>query len=663
VPAQGDACPKQQYAHIGYPNVADESAIEALPNELLVRVLPVPWIAALVCSRWREMIDVRPAGNVTLSNRKRTRDLRASSVLDLWGSRPPDEIHTILYGALRGATLAHLLPLLVASDQPVHVDYALKLWFDEDRSIDWIEAYEWVAVHRQLDARFDAAWPDHVSSRANLDCNHNPSDVRAFASCVLLSMAARHTQSPDVLQKIAALCRRDDYTLRKAALVAIAADRHDVFGAFLYLYAQHLYGDDVSGAQHPFNEHAVGASRHNAVVDAFKMFYAAAGTYGSLACVHIIDLFLFHKSVTPSMIMSPAWAAHMRCKLCGGANLNRDGEWCVLGKIGCIMLYCVTMRTTHLQRAAIAADRPETLGAYLRADRNLKPEPILGDAARLGKARLCDAILAACPDVGATARCEAIDDISNDIPFTIEGVRWLASQTWYSPQDRQTVRYMLDDLFYGHRRTVRGVGTVASDAVRLRNTIEAVGLMVDRWPALLCSALTDQHYRVSSMLAACILHEEDNACSKEDLFGALVRHLDRCNVFPCGGGGGGGSPMANAWSYLIDAVGLAVRRPIDQRTHCPLCRAARLAIVFAHIAMRCHDNPCNDIADTLDRDTGIRVHAGTIKLRAIPSDYAGRTLLGHTTHSYEHLRAFDDATRYLAQHNLLANNKNNNGAV
>ena len=581
------AYPKGQHEHVQHSDVADESPIQMLPNELLIRLLPEPWIAALVCSRWYEMVGALSAiGAVSSTN---SRVLCASSILELWGRRPPDEIHAILYSVISDATLAHLLPLLIASDRPANVDYVLKLWSDENRPITETEAAQWIAAHRQLDPRFNASWPKHIPSRAGLDCNHGPHDVRAIAFCVMLSTVALHTQSPRVLREIAALCPNGDSALRKAALVAVTRDRHNVLGALLYLYAQHIHGDDARCRP---DKSVAYASQHNAVIDTFKAIYVVAGTYGSLECAHIADLFLFCVSVTPSMIMSPAWSDHMRCKLCDtavGARKNR--LQCALGTIGCIMLHCATMRTTHWLRAAIAADRPEMLGPYMGVDGNTELGPILGDVARLGKTHFCEAVLSASPNTNAATLCGSIDAVSNDMPFTIEGMRWLASQAWYTPRGEYTIHRILDNLFCVRDFTVRGIGTVADDTARLHNTVEALGLIAGRWPALLRGALARERHWVSLILVACVLHKGDSHAGG-DLFAVVAGYLNLCGVFPHPG-----SPIVGAWSYLIDAG-----RSRNAKAHCALCACASLESVFARIVEQHQDALCGDDICPLDRD-------------------------------------------------------------
>jgi len=541
------------------------TSIESLPVELLDPLLAPPWISALVCSRWRDL------AGANVDSREEKRTLYASSALSVFGHLLPCEIHVALQSVLQEATYAHTLPLLLASEQAVCVDYALDLWSDKARAIGNAEAAQWAIAHSQIESRFDTTWPDHIRERAHLICDHDLADVRAIASCVLLSVVARRTHSPHVLQRAASLCSRNQRALCKAIFVAAADDRRDIMGALLYLYAQYFL--------RPQSVRILQRVQHQSTVNMLATVHTVIGTWASTGCALVISLFHPRNCVAPAMIMAPFWSDHIQCQRCAlvSAAGHDDGvEKCALSRLGQALARDSRMCTTMWIGAAIAADRPETLDMYVACFRDDPLPSIFGDAARMGKARLCKAIMAARPDIDGPAWRAAVNAACEISPFTLEGVRWLATQAWYWPQ--QTVPFhAVNDIFCSN---TQGTG----HTVQMRNAVDALGIMVDAWNQATKAALFDRHASIGGLLVSCIIHDEcdPGGSGRGGLLDALVGHLQRCD-FMTMSWLETGSQMTHPWAYLITKTTKIMSRG---HINCKLCRDTPMSIVFGHLLRR-----------------------------------------------------------------------------
>jgi len=618
--------------------------IQMLPNELLETVLSIPWRDALVCSRWRDIADMSFMDQARMGNGY-ARTVRASSLLSRWGHMPPLQIRAVLEGVLYNASQAHLLPLLLASNNPIHVDYALGIWSDDRRPMDDTEVAQWMALHDQLESRFDATWPKDICKRIHLDCDHRADGPRAVASCVLLTLTVRHTHQPDVLYKVASFCHANGYALRKAAFVATADDRANALGALLHLYAQHIFGDD-NAAKRPNAETgkivAGPQSRPNAVLNLFQTLYVVAGTHGSLECARIIDLFPFRKSVTMSMIMPPSWCKHAQCQSCD--STDGDGVCRALARVCEITLCCTTMRTLYWLRAAIAADRPEMMGLFARDDATSMGHSVFADTARQGKASFSDAMMAARPHKTANYWCDVVNESQSTVPFTIGGVRWLASQAWYLPQERGVCR-ILEDLFCQRTAAGRDHQMRTDNAARLANTVEAMGLLARRYPVSVRLALGNEVQWLKSLLVACAFHDAHQ--EGRDLFGALIGHMDTCHIFARPGS----CAMSRAWAYLIARCG-AMQQSTTQK-HCLLCDGKCMVLVFACILKRYLVTPSSTNNGTMCPCARgheiIEVHVKIAELKPLPYRYA-KPMRSNTCN---HGGSCGAALQYLGQHGLL----------
>jgi len=585
--------------------------IQLLPNELMGMILGDPdtvWASALVCTHWRDIVGARPTRDTAQSKEKHMRPFYASSALSALGHLPPAQVQTALESVLPMVTLAHLMPLLVASDKPEHVDYALRLWSHEDRSIDVAEAVQWHTAHGLLESRFYAAWPRHVRKLRHVDCNHPMDDVRAIASCVILSVAARHTCSPDVLQKVALSCLSDQKALHKAAIIAAAYDRRDTLGALLYLYAQRIDEAEFASIQRGKLDVAdVGRSQHT-VTKLFRTLYVMTGTYGSVECARTIDLFPMSDGdddTTPLAIMPQKWHERLHCRSCG-ADPRRISEPCALTAIQDAMGGYTRMRKRYWLKAAIAADRPETLDLYLADAVDGDRARILGDTARLGKRRFARATVASCADTGADALCVAINNLESTTPFTLEGVRWLSEQPWYSPQASTFLR-ILENV------GGRSCGIYTTEAERLRNTVDMLDVATERWPTIVQAVMHGRRDWIGILLVLCIVR--GSACGERDLLGTLVGHLDRCALIDTPRAG---SVVERVWSYLIETVTAHAAAPVRHRMEYPArAYTMPMAGVFVSLLIR--------YEKTLHGDRGI---LGPIGLVPLSRDLARRALFG-----------------------------------
>ena len=627
---EGDAKGGEHGQCLNETTIACEPIIQQLPNELLGMILADSYAAcanALVCSRWRDLVDVLH-GRDTHTYGKRVRLLPASSALSTLAHLPPVGIDMALQSVLPVATAAHLLPLLIASGKPEHIDYALGLWADESRTIDHVEAAQWIAAHDRLEARFDPAWPHTVQPRRFLDCNHDNGNVRAIASCVMLSVAARHTHQSSTLWSVSQVCRVNPLALRKAAYVAAAEDRRDALGVILHLYARSIF--DYDSARHFFGPcDSINMERRQYMDAACMMatLHTIVGTYGSLECAKTIDLFHRHKSITPLTIISPAWYYENGTRYDAGTVGDIDG---LLDALRVLLGGRADMRETKWLAAAIVADRPEMLDLY-SADVPTGEFRAFADAARLGKRLFCEAIMARIHLGTASPWCNMIDAPDNAIPFTLEGVRWLADQAWYAPR-AGTVLCVMDNLFCERAQVC------ASRLKRLCDTIDALGLMAERWPAAVQTALVGRHDRIGPLLVSCIMLADN--CKERDLFDVLMGHLDRCALIETLSTA---SAVERAWSYLCDVVAANAVSPNWRTwTGCDPCMDTPMVVVFGTLLNRYLRTPSGNIG----------AH-GQVELRPLHRDHVLHTLDG-TRHSLSkddsHLQS---ALRYLEQHGLL----------
>lgn len=612
----------------------DDSQLQMLPNELLSMIVGDPrvvWASALVCSRWHAIVNVLYERNVH-AHGKRVRLLHASSALSTLGHMSSLAIRGSLKKVLHEVTLAHLLPLLVASNNPQHVDYALDMWSDECRLIDDAEAAEWIAAHDRLEARFDAEWPDTVCHRSHLRCDHATNDVHSIASCVLLSVAARHTHQPDTLHSVTRFCRANARAFCKAAYIATAEDRRDALGTILYLYALHAVA--IEGVPLPFHPGDSGATTRHWHSDATRMFttlYVVAGTHGSLECAKTIDLFHQRGGVTgPSAIVSPSWYYEndtMRT-LFAIESVDRSHALIALNDIMAAG-HGPMMRKRHWIWAAMIADRPEMLDLYSAGRAEGWESFVFASVASLGKRRFCDALMSRFPGRAASSWNAIVNNPDNVAPFAVEGVRWLAAQTWYEPHEG-TVLCIINDLFS------EKTGVPTTRLQRLCDTIDALGLLVERWPLAVRSDLADQRDRIASLLVSCIMRAGD--CRERDLIEVLVNHLDCCALVDTSCSG---SRVERAWSYVCDTVAANAMVPALSWVGCDPCVDTPMAIVLGTLLNRYQRTP-SDHAEA----------HGRIRLRPLCRDHAVRTIDGNrqSAKSVLHLRS---ALEYIKRHDLL----------
>jgi len=593
-------------------DAAQEPPIQGLPNELLAMIFSVPWTSALVCPHWYDIVRAsHPCA------KRAGRSLRASSALSALGHLPPCEIQMVLESVLDRATTAHLLPLLIASGQPTHIDHALKVWSDTGRVIDGAEATDWASAHDRVESRFDTLLSNRICDRVHVCCDHEPTDVRSIASCVLLSVAARHAHASDILKRVALFCRMDSKALRKVIFVAAAEDRDDVLGALLYLYAQYVM--DIAAS-----------AWREATLQMFETLHAIVGAYASVRCTRILDAFHFNDGITPSMIMPVAWGDHLRCERCGvvAAGGNAD-KTCALMGLEKVLAYNAFMREAHWLRAAIAADRPETLGAYASVFLGDPLPSVFGKVVRMGKPRFCEAIMAAHPEITSSAWSAAIDAPHNNPRFTLGGVRWLAAQPWYSPHSDTLIRILsanIPDDENGY--------TLADSVAAARNAVDALGVMIDRWPKDTRRVLLSRSTRIGVSLVSCVL---DNDGGTGDLLGMLMDHLERCGIIRTRTSG-----LADLWSYMVCAMavdasdGNCGRRlgRCKPRDGFPVC------YVFARL-LRLY----------LARQESVGVHA-TVALSPVPRDYGKRAVCGCLLPS-RYDASIQETLAYLAQHGLV----------
>jgi len=634
----GDSCRVRRGTHT---NDLNDTPIDLLPNELLVRILPAPCVSALVCSRWRDITDAHLAKGSACLKDRRTRSVCVSMVLDMCGDRSLHGIQIVLRGLLGNVTLAHLLPLLIATGRPEHATHAIKLWSGENHCIDRAEAAAWIDAHRSLESRFDAAWPDNIQPRFCLDCDHKPTHMHAIASCVLLSVAARHTRCPIALGKFALFCRTDERALRKALALAAASDRRDVLGALLCLYAQHLEGNAArcptdKGPQ-PLDRNSKSGSHNGNVLEMFQTLYIVVGTYGSLECAETLDLFLYRDDVEPQIIMSPSWSDRIDAKPRRTISLARADR--NMARTLTALNDAVFGRTVLLGErwlsAAIAADRPEMLDLYLsHCDRSFGQHPDLADAARAGKIRFSHAIMARCPRAVAGYWRDRVNNWLNFMPFTLEGIRWIATQAWYHPCEN-TIRRVLDDLFCESTSVCH-----PTRMERLSDAIDALGIMADMWPERVRASLRDKRDRIGALLVASIVR---GASLKErDLFEALAEHLDNCGLIETDRSG---SIVERVWAYLADiavtdaAVGTLLWERCD-----PCVRDTPMALVFVALLNRHKDTPPAGDSGTLDR----------LALAPLSYECAIRAFYGRMRYiSKEGDVVLDSSLARLAYHGLL----------
>jgi len=490
----------------------DVAPIGSLPNELLAMILPSPWTSALVCSRWRDLGDAlleRPR-NV------RARRLYASSALFVLGHLPVAEIYATLQSIVGEPTLAHLLPLLAASDRSDYNEYVYDVWSDKERTIDEAEAAQWIAAHSEIESQFGALWPDTICDRRDMMCDHNHADVRAMGSCVLLSVTARHTHSPAVLRRMALFCSADPNALRKAILVAAAKDHDDVLGALLYIYAQHPTASSWVASGGTYME-------RNAALDMFSALHVTVGIYASVRCVRVLDVFRSHGSMSSTEIMSPRWSYHARReRYTFGPNGGNDCELRALNRLKTLFNHTLSMRTRYWLSAAITADRPETLEAYVSYRPDDRLPLIFGHTVRMGKPRFCEAIMAMRPETPHAVWTTTIDRLrDDDALFTVEGVRWLAAQAWYSPGDGVLAR-AISNILNGESPT-NPIESPVHDAV------DALGIMAHRWTEATRAVLLDEYNQIRASLVTGVLCISD-AADKSSLLNTLTGHFERCGV-------------------------------------------------------------------------------------------------------------------------------------
>lgn len=608
-------------------------SIESLPNEVLAAIIhdlaiaasAVP-ICALVCRRWRDVADMYPRGHNIRTPKRRK--LCASSVLSMTGSMTSKEIHSLIESIVETPTLAHLLPILVASDRPDLIDCALNLCFDGKRVIDAAETAAWVDAHAQIDARFDSLWPDDVCDRTHLDCNHAPADVRSIASCVLLSVASRHTRAPAVIAAMASLCHADERALRKAISVAATEDRHDTMGALLYLYAQH------SGASTVWHESAS---------HMLETLYATVGTWASIECARVIDAFHYCEHTSPLVLMSRLWSDSVCGRQCDAASAVGDENVPrALDKLKDILAHNWPMRTTHWLRAAVVADRPEMLDMYT-ARAGVDPLPLIfDDAMRAGKLRFCRVIIAAHPEIGPATWATMIDDPFYSGRFTLGGVCWLAAQTWYSPRTDVPARAI--NCILHNSGPSRAKTAHIGHAVSARNAVDALGVMLARWPTITSASLREQPHHMGPLIVACVLHDKDNSHGLEHgLLGALLGHLERCGIIMATPG----SSVASLWSCLIDQMGIDRTLCAREQVGCLVCHSMPMAAVFERLLRRHLGTlPIEHSANNDSKECVVE------KLESMPRARVERSLYGHGPVDLDHA-LLDQALSYLAQNGLL----------
>lgn len=640
--ASTDATCKEQ--HSQQANGAAESLAQRLPNELLGAILDessVAWTNALVCSRWHALVDALSLQYGPEAECKRVRPLHASSALDALRHLSPTKIQGVLESVLPVATPAHLLPLLAASDEPNHLKHIIDLWSDEERPMDSAESAQWIKAHRQIESRFDPLWPGRVRKRIRARCDHYPTDVRSIASCVLLSVAARSTCSPAVLNGLARFCRDDEKALRKATLVAAAHNRRDVMGSLLYLYAQHHWGTRARYTVERGNLQYFGII----ATGMLKNLYVTAATYGSLECARTVDLLATCKGVTPTMIMTDPWNKYAHCESCKAAirwssassTSNSSREPCALGALNVVAAEPMALYKRYCLRAAVIADRPEMLGLCAIDLESAWVLEAFVDVVRLGRERFSEAMAARFShDVGGLV-CAAINDRANEMPFTLGGVRWLASQDWYTPLP-DTVCRIINGMSFGMLGTVRCIQKDSSRIERLCNTVDALGIMAERWPTIVKAALGDQRNRVASLLVSCIVRA--STCDDRDILEVFVGHLVRCALLDAREGR---SATERVWSYLHEtATANATAAPRNWSGH-DGCVETQAAVVFAMLLHR-HRRAL---------PKGVEAH-GQTRLQPLSRRRAAETLFKEVsckmTGPY-----YDAALQYLDRHGLLSN--------
>lgn len=481
------------------------------------------WASALVCARWCAIIDAfarRPHPGQQPYGR-----LVGASCFVALARRPGstvDDVREAIQAALERCSRAHLLPVLAASNCAHLVRYALATCKEIDIAEDKREAFEWTTCHDTLEQRVRCEWSQTLSSVYG-STPQTPHHAR-----VLLSIVARYTQTPGVLQEAVALCAKGRDAICDALLSAIHADQDDVMGYLLVLYVyNHAYFS--SGKQRRL------ANR----------VWTVVGAYGATRCANRLMQSFCRRECTAHALLTGTW----RVQMCSDHFRRDDNNMhCTIDGMDDDAFLWKAAADKNLFWAAVTADRPDVLDAY-SADITLAfQEDAFRVAARTGKRVVCGRLLAMFPRLAGQGGRMAINR-KRGAPFTVDGVRWLGQQAWYVP-DEKALCTILESLCKQKELTAMDI-------------VGAMHSAVTAWPKHAHSVFAENHQLVVSVLTTCAAHP-DGAKGLD----SLARLLRDVGFFepPCG---------RDLWSVMMNHFDFG-----GEPRHCFTCLHLPLGVVF-----------------------------------------------------------------------------------
>jgi len=537
-----------------------DSCTRWLSNEVLDLVLNNPldrhyvkpwdaWEAALVCKRWCAVVAAASVqrrsrmnqGGVLANMPALQRcTVRASWFLPL--TKVPrctvNHIQEAIHKAVGKCSLAHLLPVLLASGRAHLVRHAFLIW-RETRTAHGREASLWTFYYRAWIDRFEET-RYHKHQRALLDAHADHCET-AIHACVMLSVVARHAQTPAILQKAITLCDSDPCAVYVALLSAAYADQVQAMGYLLVLHAKHI-----------MREHSHNASVRQRLKQTADALWTITGARGSAACIDcLVSSFPRNNSRTRCAFLGGAW----RARMCRDNFEGLDGRLQrTLDSMDDHHSVWTRSCSNHLFQAAIVADCPGVLETFLFRSDHVHRNNLFMIAARTGKKALRERLLVLFPELEGQSGCIATNQ-ETDGPFTADGICWLAQQSWYTPEE-MSVRTMIASLCIQGDLSIIGV-------------IDAMQRIARTWPKHALKAFVGKHELIAFMIIRWAAHTTCDGNSGLDAIVGLLRHI---GFFE--------SPMGDdLWSIVMAHMDHIISAR-DRLIHCDACRDLPMGIVF-----------------------------------------------------------------------------------